>query len=404
MSSYLHQDVIDLHILPKLPAKSLIRFKTVCKSWNSYISSPEFSQEYSNYQSQKITTNTINDNICIRPIFRKYSKIDCKELFFVLCPDHYETNGSQSVQFMELKHPVNVKYNATYLRPVGSCDGLTCFSAGGAQTPLVLWNPSMQESSIISTYGEDETCNLIYGFGFDYLIDDYKVVLIAYEPIRNSRGFVDVYSVKARSWNQIYDYKYYYGEPFLPFNVVEINWRSQTLMNGRKVHWLANCEDGNGETLQKILSFDMRDEMFDQIPLPGSLAEMMAGGDKHVELTLLPALDHENGITLLTVLSFDKQLSTRGDYCVWIMEEYGVVDSWTNFIISFGEAAQPLGFLSESRFLFRHFNGELVSFDYRTQRKEYLGASMFHFIGNYRENLFKFNKSPIRYFKKGLCQ
>lgn len=42
----LPNDIIVSHILPKLPVKSLVRFKCVCKSWRSLICNPSFSDQH----------------------------------------------------------------------------------------------------------------------------------------------------------------------------------------------------------------------------------------------------------------------------------------------------------------------------------------------------------------------
>ncbi|PON97815.1 hypothetical protein TorRG33x02_064050 [Trema orientale] len=285
---------------PKLPDKSLTRF-------NSHISSPEFSQEHFNYQTRNIINNTINDNISVSPVFRRYSQIENRELYFAFCSGDYKGDGSQSVQFAEIKSPESFDVRSfieTYYRPAGSCDGLTCFFAGepfSVDSWLIPWNASMQE------------------------IDTAK----------------------------------------LPAN----------LANGRKVHWRANCEDENGEKSWKLVLFFVSDEVFDHIPLPECLAmPQAAGGGTRVELAWL-------------------------DYCVctWTMKEYGVAGTWTEFAISLDEPAKPLGFLSKTLFLFLLRGGEVVSYDIRTQRKDYLGASMSLCVGNYMESLFKFKSVPIRY-------
>ncbi|KAL6563412.1 hypothetical protein OROGR_002371 [Orobanche gracilis] len=42
---YLPQEMIE-NILPRLPVKSLLRFKSVCKRWRDTISDPEFPQTH----------------------------------------------------------------------------------------------------------------------------------------------------------------------------------------------------------------------------------------------------------------------------------------------------------------------------------------------------------------------
>ncbi|GMN48532.1 hypothetical protein TIFTF001_017709 [Ficus carica] len=113
----------------------------------------------------------------------------------------------------------------------------------------------------------------------------------------------------------------------------------------------------------RLVSFDMSDEIFDQMTLPDSVA--IASWKHYVELASLVGES-------LTLFVYDGKWSTRTDNVVWVMKEYGVPDSWTKLKISFDEPGKPLEFLNNNKneFLFMQ-SGKLVSHDNGRGQKTY---------------------------------
>ena len=75
MSDYIPPDVVT-EILLRLPSKSLIRFRCVCKSWDTLIFSSEFISKHLNF-----TTN--NNNFCL--LLGRISEHPGTQSFSVLC-------------------------------------------------------------------------------------------------------------------------------------------------------------------------------------------------------------------------------------------------------------------------------------------------------------------------------
>ncbi|MCL7032253.1 hypothetical protein MKW94_000196, partial [Papaver nudicaule] len=58
MSRYLPEEIIG-DILPRLPAKSVLRFRCVCKSWLKLFRNPNFVKHHLKYAKQRNSTNLL---------------------------------------------------------------------------------------------------------------------------------------------------------------------------------------------------------------------------------------------------------------------------------------------------------------------------------------------------------
>ncbi|KAK9137230.1 hypothetical protein Sjap_007824 [Stephania japonica] len=141
---------------------------------------------------------------------------------------------------------------------LGSCNGLLYMFG----TFLWLWNPATGDRIKVpdSPDGPDhfsrEYCSISYGFGYDQIIDDYKVVEVhCYDYVDlGALSEARVYSYALNSWNIITE---------LPYVCID---RTGKLANGA-LHWVAHrCDDESQSNL--IISFDIRSEEFQEVSLP----------------------------------------------------------------------------------------------------------------------------------------
>jgi len=168
---YLPHELI-VQILLRLPVKSLIRLKCVCKPWLSLISNdPHFAN--SHFQ---ITAST-----------------HTRKIMFISpsLSDTLSFNFEVSIQ----NNTVIERPNPNFINPLS--DGLIeivrscrCFIFLYHNSSFHLWNPSTRVHKQIPLspieFNEDdvdafEYCYL-YGFGYDQLRDDYLVVSVSYDP------------------------------------------------------------------------------------------------------------------------------------------------------------------------------------------------------------------------------
>lgn len=182
----LPQDIIHDEILIRLPVKSLVRFKCVCKPWLSLFSDPEFTKLH--------VTRHYHDPINF--VRRDNLKLKIISLF-------KETSI----------HPIITRiFNSLLL---GSINGLICFASPGVFT---LWNPAIRQYKELSTAQPHSSickkddnwifrtdfngrCRHLYGFGWDPSGNDYKVVVVCY--VRPDSQCGSVYSSKSDSWTQL---------------------------------------------------------------------------------------------------------------------------------------------------------------------------------------------------------
>ncbi|XP_060203017.1 F-box/kelch-repeat protein At3g23880-like [Lycium barbarum] len=267
-------------ILVRLPVKYLLQYKCVSKDWFSLISSPYFVKTHLSFSAKNCTHHRF-----LLKCRHTVKHCSVSSLF-----------NESSIKALELDCPMKSPYN--YVCIVGSVNGLICLRVGFGG--LVLWNPSTrkfkQVANLMSTRMYKFPVSGKYGFGYDEVHDDYKVVSIFFES--KNRYIANIFSLKSDSWRTLDDFQ---------GRVLYRSWGK--LVNG-KLHWLT------GDDAWGIMSIDLVDEKCRKMEQP--------------------CYREENLILNLGVLGSD--LSVICNYWrnfqisqveVWIMKEYGVKESWT---------------------------------------------------------------------------
>ncbi|KAL7602620.1 putative F-box protein At3g16210 [Lactuca sativa] len=250
MSDYLCQELI-IAIFTRLPPKSLLRFRSLSKSWYSYISSPSFIRMHGSRSTQKL-------------LFRHHLRYGFEYFRTLLSDDFYTLhsedqlpmcptegyNGITAVQF-----PCSRDFII-----VGSCDGIFCLSEH--QKGISLWNPSIRRKQSLPNCpwrprDPLEGFGLALGFGFDPISDDYKIVQISYP--RESSYF---YSLKTGTWCAI-------ASPTPFFSEVRRGIWGSCFVNGA-LHWVVDRyhTESHHSEIPCIMTFDLSTHVFGMIPLP----------------------------------------------------------------------------------------------------------------------------------------
>ncbi|XP_055807879.1 F-box protein At3g07870-like [Solanum dulcamara] len=353
-------------ILLKLPAKSLIRFTVVCKSWHSLITSFPF---ISTHLAQTPHTNTL--------LVRRYVSTHNNENYSLF---QDSKNRPFSLNFTsELHFPFNCQLG--YFRIVGSCNGIVCLSDDlfGELQSLVLWNPSIQKyiTLPLPSIKPQLPHMSVLGFGADLPeTDDYKLVRLVYskndDVVYNGPPEIEIYSINSGVWRRVVGVE-------IKHCMVEFMW-SQAFVNG-SVHWIAYDVVPNGGGIRSlVMSFSVADEVFGEIMLPDALVGVIA--------TNLSIMLFEES---LAVVKYEGEID--GASCeVWVMKQYGVLESWSRlYRINFVAGMEKVvGFRNNGEVLFSTRGNNLVSYNPNSGRNRGLGiqgSSRSFYVQNYRESL-----------------
>ncbi|XP_004305240.1 PREDICTED: F-box protein CPR30-like isoform X1 [Fragaria vesca subsp. vesca] len=273
---------ITVIILSWLPVKSLIRFTCVSKRFRSIIlSDPNFAKsQFHAAHDRKILHHRL---LCARLLC---SFTPGLPLFKSLDLETPSFGHHSSVR--ELKFPSPSP--TTSISLLGSCNGIVFLAF--SKKVFCVWNPSTGFFKELPDPGllYDENHSFRYGVGYLSATDEYKLF------IRSAQ--YSVFSSRAQTWKRL--------EVFpesCPFSI------RGTLLN-EALHWISH---GNG-----VMAFDLAQEKFRKMTLP----------DYYDEYNINQCADL--GVTAEGCLSFAFSTGHASDcICVWVMKEYGVLDSWT---------------------------------------------------------------------------
>ena len=317
---------ITVEILSRLPVKSLIRLRCVCKSWYAIIKNLNFISKH--------LKNDINTRLIVM-----YSKEDDKEEpsypkeYFCLFPD--ETLQDLSLQDLSNEEPV-----------FGSFKGLYCgiVFIQEISNRITLWNIATRESItlpkyrvIIPQYTRVFRSNI--GFGLDLKTKDYKVVLIL--TLRDEKKeslcaffHVAVYTLGTNSWRNLECLKSIHYP--IPMRLSS----ERTYLDGA-FYWLLELVNDNHNV---ILSFNMSEEKFQEMQGPCKLESLL-------EVTLGI---YDQSLSLLL-------LDTDHCFKIWVMKKKNWIKQLT--VGPFIEIFQPLLFWKKGAFFVESYSSQLLLYE-----------------------------------------
>ncbi|OVA15186.1 F-box domain [Macleaya cordata] len=266
MSTLLPNEIL-FNIFLRLPVKSILRFRCVCKSWFQFLTDPYFVKTHVNYHYVE------NNNLHIM--------VEHHDLIYSIDYKDLTSSSDHAVEMMD--YPMKSANHGIQI--LGSCNGLVCIQS--YDNSICLWNPSTKEFKKLPVPimfedhgGNDERAcaralrtyltrngagwaTITYGFGYDSNIEDY----------RKQPG---------------------------------------VLVNGA-LHWKAiRVVESEDDDLEVIVSFVIVNNRFKDVPQPENLYSK---------------LGKEVGVLGGCLCLLDKIDMARVD--VWVMGDYGVRESWT---------------------------------------------------------------------------
>ncbi|PIA31576.1 hypothetical protein AQUCO_04900106v1 [Aquilegia coerulea] len=272
-SCLLPWEIIE-EIIPRLPARSIKRFRCVSKSWNQFITSPLCLQHFeqfnhnSDYHTKLLITSTGKN--------QNFNQIDCPL-------DH--------IQFQKFT-------------VLGFCNGLVCVQDFGKR--ISLWNFVTNEHIDLPEElrkGNRASCFLSEGYGFGYAprSDDYIVCKFCSHRPADYDSYMDVYSLRYNKWERIED---------IPYSTAG---RESGILVSGAVHWLGTPRN---REVSIVIACDLDDKNFRELSLPDF--------DDNTNNSRNVVLDALHGC--LCVLRRTK----FGHVELWMMKEYGFKStSWT---------------------------------------------------------------------------
>ncbi|XP_021759190.1 F-box/kelch-repeat protein At3g23880-like [Chenopodium quinoa] len=149
-------------ILPRLPVKSLIRFKSVSKCWLSSISFPKFAKSHLKFSSSHSKFLILTEN-----------NREWKNEFFLL---DYNENNCNVNEFVQLVFDNGCDDPITFMELVGSCHGLVCFYVRKDPKFFFVWNPATRCSrKIMIPVAHDKAMHYGCEFYYDPSHDEYMI-------------------------------------------------------------------------------------------------------------------------------------------------------------------------------------------------------------------------------------
>ncbi|KAL6574185.1 hypothetical protein OROHE_001089 [Orobanche hederae] len=222
-TSYLPYDIME-NILSRLPVKSLLRFKSVCKHWNATISDdPQFAATH-------LRRSKNSSSSCLVYGDGKTELVDFKDA---------EIRRFSSVDFPVL--------GSSSMHILCYCDGLYVLAYEyWLRREIVLWNPSTRSHKNLNNKYEFEERYFTAGMSYDPLLKEYKIVL------GDSEKYA-VYYCRNNSWSELKEMN-----KSVNMNADVYENCSAVPWNG-SVYWICYS---NKEDVHEIVYFDGRDEEF----------------------------------------------------------------------------------------------------------------------------------------------
>ncbi|KAL7161737.1 hypothetical protein ACSBR2_042249 [Camellia fascicularis] len=384
MSDFLPNEIV-VEILLRLPTKSLIKFRSVSKSWNSLITSPNF---INTHLTHSLTSNTyINsyDNLPLMIVTQYDSTFyneteNCK--LFLDSEDSFD-------EYKALEFPIKSYYNH-FFWAIEYAKGLFCLFK---KDRFFLWNPSIRKSMAMPK-PMIKTPARYHGFGFDPRTNDYKVVRIV--DFHRNKLFneeptthIEVYSLNAGSWKILSGANNSFPDEI----TIAFFGRFTSYLEGA-IHFPAYMKISNDPL---ILSFDLSDEVFQTMLLPDGIFGL--------ETMVITSVF--GGLLSLLCYEFTPGYNSCS---IWIMKEYGVVDSLCKQLTVdlSGGITRVLGMRNNGHVLLnvkRASDWVLSSYDPSDQQIKNLGTHATEcpkVVDTYEENLILLNKPNYAFSRWGV--
>ncbi|KAJ9185126.1 hypothetical protein P3X46_004789 [Hevea brasiliensis] len=297
------QDIIN-DILLQLPIKALLRFRCLSKPLCSLINGPNFIQLH--------LSHSLHTRSNLSLILRDWN-------LYTVDFDSLDAAASAIGSAESLEHPLHVGGGT---EAIGSCNGLVALR--NSERDLALYNIATRKLKRVPASEIEppdrylKTGYVFYGFGYDSINEDYKLVrmvtFVGDDDRCESFDYdyeVKIYSLKSESWKRIKGLPKYLRFLHKPFFQV-LHRRGYGVFASNALHWILPHWPELG-VKSSIIAFDIVSEMFREVPQPEYANNRL---NFQVDVGVLEG-------RLCVMCNYEH-------ICVdlWVMREYGIKESW----------------------------------------------------------------------------
>ncbi|KAK9291412.1 hypothetical protein L1049_019359 [Liquidambar formosana] len=340
-------------ILLRLPLKTLLSCRWVCKTWQNLLSDPQFAQPHLQRSPLRLLLKTL------------HKKRESRMLHFF---NLQETRIKTGYLDARLKLAPNVDIPNFEFSLLGSCNGLLCLRESDSEDPICVRNPMLGEYITLPKAEMGLNC-VDAGFGFSHETNQYKVIRLLRRMIPPSDDDceAEIYALGEGAWRSIgkTPFSMGFGSSF------------NTFVNGA-LHWLVVWRP----IPDFIHSFHFGSEQFGVVPAPAEFRSIEKEFNDYMRLGVLGGC--------LSICDF----SNSDHIDIWIMKNYGVKESWSkDFFINNPiyerhnlDYYEPIMILNSGEILVLFNENALVLYSYETEGFDYLDIfvvkSDFHAIAH----------------------
>ncbi|VVA41387.1 PREDICTED: F-box/kelch-repeat [Prunus dulcis] len=370
-----------LRILPRLPSKSLMRFKCVRKSWYTVINNPMFVETHlSNSMNNKLSTCVLF-NRSVHSNANTGGK-DFGLSFLYLHNDYDDSEHNINSVVEDIKFPLStVQFIGLEviesLNIRAHCNGIVylCDDAGNNH---VLCNPAIKELKLLpkSCLPNWRYCNV--GIGYDPKSKDYKVHRIAYyggdvfvEALEMFPPRVEIYTFCTDSWSEMKNNSLETDATFF--------WPVDFQMYFKGICYWVGYEQPkqfnspydpleDDEKKPMVILFDTGDEVFHNIVFPDSIS-MYEGSPHCYDMCCDMRIILWNGF--IALFGINRFSALPESYEVWVLDDFdGAKGSWTNHFTfePVMDIKRVLEFWKSDEILMVTQDGDIVSYSLETEK------------------------------------
>ncbi|GLT50996.1 hypothetical protein SLA2020_244470 [Shorea laevis] len=298
----------DLHLLPpemlleilsRLPITSLIHFKTTSHAGYDLIADPR-----------------------LPPMFR--NRVSDSNPYLILYTYNFVPSGPLQLYFVDSEgcsrrvRKIDPPQHSEVNNLVGSCNGLLCVSypnptidGSSATHSVLIYNPFVGDAVRVPPANRFLNQREFFGFGFHPRTGEFKLVrIVSYKKMMTvvdpaldvGESMVQIFTVGTTEWR---------NKGATPPHLANVFRPPEALVEGSLL-WVSVVGMGGGGSILGIISFDLADEVFEEIPHP-PCQQLVSGGYR---LSVLNGCLSAAG--LVDAVHFD----------IWVMKQYRVKESW----------------------------------------------------------------------------